>query len=130
MSKFNRNQSKDNELLNFAGKRSSQTQTIQVIHDLVAQSDHLFLYHLYTNRQHSSSDDENDSDTSIDAKLKQSAKRNNLTPQNVKNILQASVTNCAIETVSFQFNNKMCSVCFMHSHRKWYEMIMCWQLYV
>lgn len=40
-------------------------------------------------RQHSSSDDD-DSDTSIDAKLKQSAKRNNLTPQNVKNILQVS----------------------------------------
>lgn len=42
-----------------------------------------------TSRQHLSSDDD-DSDTSIDATLKQSAKRNNLTPQNVKNILQVS----------------------------------------
>lgn len=40
-----------------------------------------------TSRQQSSSDND-DSDTSIDATLKQSAKRNNLTPQNVKNILQ------------------------------------------
>lgn len=46
-------------------------------------------YRFYTNRQHSSTEDD-DSDTSIDAKLKQSAKRNNLTPQNVKNILQVS----------------------------------------
>lgn len=44
-------------------------------------------YHLYTSRQQSSSDEE-DWDTPIDVKLKQSAKRNNLTPQNVKNILQ------------------------------------------
>lgn len=47
------------------------------------------MHHLYTSRQHSSSDEE-DYDTPIDVKLKQSAKRNNLTPQNVKNILQAS----------------------------------------
>lgn len=46
-------------------------------------------FHFYTSRQHSSSDEE-DWDTPIDVKLKQSAKRNNLTPQNVKNILQVS----------------------------------------
>ncbi|XP_031624264.1 uncharacterized protein LOC116341381 isoform X2 [Contarinia nasturtii] len=45
-------------------------------------------------RRHSSTDDEEeDFDTSIDAKLKQSAMRNNLTPQNVRNILQKVVRN-------------------------------------
>lgn len=46
-------------------------------------------FRLYTSRQHSSTSDE-DSDSSIDKKLKQCAKRNKLTPQNVKNILQVS----------------------------------------
>lgn len=42
-------------------------------------------------RRHSSTDDEDEEEmdsSSIDFKLKQSAIRNNLTPQNVKNILQ------------------------------------------
>lgn len=55
------------------------------------------------NRQHSSSD-EDELGTSIDAKLKQSAKRNNLTPQNVKNILQVSEKKL---TIAFDIFNSM-----------------------
>ncbi|XP_055309941.1 uncharacterized protein LOC129573467 [Sitodiplosis mosellana] len=44
-------------------------------------------------KRRNSSTDEEEFDTSIDMKLEQSAMRNNLTPQNVKNILQKVVRN-------------------------------------
>lgn len=64
-------------------------------------------------RRHCSSD-EDEFDTSIDAKLKQSAMRNNLTPQNVKNILQVGY----FFAVKFHINN------IPLPFRKWLEMIM------